>query len=163
MIDKEVLAEGVTERTAASLRAIAMAMAGGVAALGGAAFWFFVTGEKLPQPQEVKLINALTTVSMLWAMAAIFVGERLWKNTLAKLDGPAAADGAVQTGYILRLALREGAALLGLVVCLLAALNGVLRAFPAYWVNLAPAALFLFFLAARWPSLDNLRAQVRES
>lgn len=156
------MAEAVTERTAATLRLIAGAMGAGVVLLAGVAFYFFVAGEKTPQPGEVRVINILTGIVMLQALAAIAAAEFVWRKLLSRVEEPGAADGAVLSASIVRLALREGAAMLGLVVCLLAALNGTLRVYPAYWVNLAPSAFFLFFLAARWPSLDGLREQVRE-
>lgn len=134
----------------------------GVVLFAGVAVWQWAVSAATPQPGDARLINMLTTVAMGWSVAAILLSEKLFKKLLSAVDNPARADSAVQTAWIVRAAVREGAAMLGVVVCLLAALKGVLQAFPAYWVNLVPAALFLGFLATRWPSLENLRAQVRQ-
>ena len=102
----------------------------------------------------------LATVAMLVAVSCIVASEIAWRSLLKKSAGP--LGGRVQIAFIIRLALREGAGLLGMVVAYLAALNGVLRVYPAYWVNGAPFALFLGFLAAHWPSAETLAVEARE-
>jgi hypothetical protein len=56
--------------------------------------------------------------------------------------------------------MREGAALLGVVVCIISAKSGVMHLYPAYWANLAGAALFWFYLVVHWPSSERLTAEV---
>jgi hypothetical protein len=97
---------------------------------------------------------------MVVAFASIVGSELAWRLILRK--GSGALGGRVMTAYIVRLALREGAGLIGMTAAYLAALNGVLRAYPAYWVNLAPFGLFLGFLAAHFPSAERLAAEARD-
>lgn len=163
MTDRFALAEGIDEKAPRVLQAIAGSMAFGVLVLAGLALWFRLGATQAPAPADVKLINAFTTAVMAWCVGAIVFSEFLWKRQLRAITNPAHAPSIVQTAFIVRLALREGAALLGLVACLLAAMKGVLTAYPAYWVNAAPAALFLFFLAVSWPSREGLRRQVLEA
>jgi hypothetical protein len=160
---RDALAEGLTPRAAATLRVVSGAMGGGVIVLSALAVSAHLrSAGAAPLPQDVRVINMMTVMTMAWSLAAIVAGETLWKRRLASVENPAGADAAVTAAFVIRLACREGSALLGGVVCLLAAMKGVLRAYPAYWVDLVPAALFFGFLAARWPSLEGLRRQVRE-
>jgi hypothetical protein len=56
-----------------------------------------------------------------------------------------------QAGRLIELALREGAAFFGLVVCVLGIQNGALAARPIYWVNALSAILFLLYAAVTFP------------
>ena len=152
--------EGVSPLTARMLTLIVSAMGGGLTLMAGLVFWSYInTAAKVPTPIEVQSINTLTTMMMAAALCAIVASEFIWRAMLRKTSG--ALGARVQTAYILRLACREGAGLLGMTVAYIAALNGVLRVYPAYWVNLAPFALFLGFLATHWPSVEKLTAEAR--
>ena len=154
-------AEGVSPATAQQLQIIAGSMGAVLTVMAGLIAWTSISGAgKIPTPENVRIINLLTTVAMLVAVSCIVASEIAWRSLLKKSAGP--LGGRVQIAFIIRLALREGAGLLGMVVAYLAALNGVLRVYPAYWVNGAPFALFLGFLAAHWPSAETLAVEARE-
>ncbi len=163
MTSPHAVVEGLTENCAKTLRLLSGAMSAGVLAVAGVVAFFYARsgGEPLP-PNAARLINILTMGAMAWTVAGIALGEFLWRRGVRGVDSPARADAGVQAAFLVRLAVREGTALLGLTTLLLGAMNGVLAAFPAYWVNAAPAVLFLFFVWARWPTLDGLRSQVRD-
>ena len=74
----------------------------------------------------------------------------------------AALAGRLRGAWILRLALLEGSALFGIVVCLIGALDGTLREQPVFWLNAIPAILFLVFAAATFPTRDRLLERLRE-
>ncbi|HEX4047184.1 MAG TPA: hypothetical protein VH309_05095 [Elusimicrobiota bacterium] len=153
---------GLDDATSRALRAVAFAMGGGVALLGAfSLFFYFRSSPAAPSARSVRLVNLLTAVSMAAAFSAIVVSELVWKKMAA---GASAADAnaRTRTAFIARAALREGAALLGTVTFFLACQDGVLRAYPAYWVDLAPAALFWSFLWMHWPSLENLKTELAE-
>jgi hypothetical protein len=57
---------------------------------------------------------------------------------------------------VLRLAMLEGAALLGLVICLLGAVSGEIYARPIYWLNATSALAFVLFSAWTFPGRDRL-------
>ncbi len=153
--------DGVPREAAHLLQIIASAMGGGLILMAGLVVWSYVNAAaKVPAASEVKAVNTLTTVMMILALISIVASEYFWRIALRRTPGALAAR--VQAAYIVRLACREGAALLGMTVAYIAALNGVLRAYPAYWVNLAPFALFLVFLSAHFPSAEKLTAEARE-
>ncbi|MBI2787732.1 MAG: hypothetical protein HYX59_03525 [Elusimicrobia bacterium] len=153
--------DGVPPATARQLRIIAGAMAAGLTAFAAVVVWFYAASAgQVPDPKSVQVINSMTTTAMILALGLIVASEFAWRSVLRQ---PAGSLGArVQTAFIVRLAMREGAGLLGLVVAFLAARGGVLRAYPAYWAGLAPYGLFLAFLAAHWPTEERLGAEARE-
>lgn len=112
----------------------------------------------------VLLLSVSAVVASLFAFAAILRAERV----AAIVRGEDAGEGAarlldlVRTAYILRLAILEAPAMLGLVVCLLATMNGALASRPALWLNALPAALLVAFSLATFPTRDRLLFLVRE-
>jgi hypothetical protein len=145
---------------ARTLRMISAAMGAGLAIVAALVLWAYVgAAGTVPSPVDVKSINVFTTVAMVFALAATIASELAWRGGVRKSAG---TSGGVQTAFIVRLACREAAALLAMTVAFLAAGNGVLRTYPAYWVNLAPFVLFLIFLASHWPAAERLEAEVRE-
>jgi hypothetical protein len=156
-------AQALQEGTARTLRAVAFAMCNAVLALVAlAVFFHFRSASLVPDPGMVKLVNGMTMLAMGLACAAIVLSEIVWKKMLA---GATAADAnrKVVSAYAVRAALREGAALLGCAALFVAAHSGVLRAYPSYWVDLAPAGLFISFLYAHWPSLARLKAELADA
>ncbi len=140
------------------LQLIALAMGGGLILMAGLVFWSYLNATaQVPTPQEIKAINTLTTTAMVITLLAIVISEVCWRAMIRKTSGMFKAR--VQTAYIVRLAFRESAGLFGMTVAYIAALNGVLRVYPAYWVNMLPVALFLLFLAVHWPSTGSLTAE----
>ena len=154
-------AEGVSPATVQQLQIIAFSMGAGLVTMSSLIAWFyFKAAELAPASEHVRAVNSLTTIAMLVAVSCIVASEIVWRQVLKKSTG--ALSDRVRTAFIVRLALREGAGLVGMVVAYIAALNGVLRAYPAYWVNLAPYGLFLGFLATHWPTSGKLADEARE-
>jgi hypothetical protein len=153
-------ADALDEETARILRVIAFAMGNGIALLTGISIFLYARSTAgSPSLSSLRFINLMTALSMAASVAAIVASEILWKTLLR---GAAAADvnAKTQAAFIVRSAVREGAALLGSVTFFLACQDGVLRAYPAYWADLVPAGLFVSYLYLHWPSLDNLKAEV---
>lgn len=143
--------DGIPPEVARQLQIIALAMGAGLALMAGLVFWaYHNAAAAVPSPAQVKSINALTAIMMAVSLGLIVGSELAWRSLLLKSPRP--LSGRVQTAFIVRLACREGAGLLGMTVAYIAAVSGVLRVYPAYWVNLAPFALFLVFLATHWPT-----------
>ena len=146
-----------------TLTVIAGAMGMGVLMLCAVvAFFRFSATGRAPTPDSLRTINLLTTIAMAYALGGIFVSEMLWRTRVRVATAENAAA-TVQTAFILRAAVREGAALLGAVVALMAAQGGILALYPAYWANLAPCFLFGTFLFAHWPSAANLKAELSDA
>lgn len=153
--------DGVPPAVSRQLQVIALAMGAGLALMAGLVLWaHHSAAAAVPSPAQVKSINALTAIMMAVALALIVGSELAWRSLLLKSPRP--LSGRVHTAFIVRLACREGAGLLGLTVAYIAAISGVLRVYPAYWVNLAPFALFLVFLATHWPTEEKLAAEARD-
>jgi hypothetical protein len=124
-------------------------------------FLYWRSNGAAPTPQSLKVVNTMTILSMAASFAAIVASEFAWKKMLiGAVEGN--VNSKTQTAFIVRAALREGAALAGAVTLLLACQDGVLRAYPAYWVDLVPAALFWSFLYLHWPSFENLKVELAE-
>ncbi len=153
--------EDVSPATAQTLKIVAGAMGAGLTLMAGLVAWSYVNSAgKTPTPYDARLVNLLTTAAMLVAVVSTVASEFLWRRLVKATPGVLGVR--VQGAFIVRLALREGAGLLGMTVAYIAALDGVLRAYPAYWVNLAPYGLFLTFLAAHWPTAETLASEARE-
>jgi hypothetical protein len=110
------------------------------------------------------------------AHAAAFVvcaalGQILFQ-VLLRPAGRAGSDGGrvefepflliYQRAALVRLALLEGAALFGLVVCFLVAGSGQLRTDPLLALNALSALYLLLVAGASFPTEDRLRAKWRE-
>ncbi len=153
--------DGVPPTVARQLQVIAFAMGSGLALMAGLVLWaHHNAAAAVPSAAQVKSVNALTAIMTAAALVLIVGSELAWRSLLLKSSRP--LSGRVQAAFIVRLACREGAGLLGLTVAYVAAVSGVLRVYPAYWVNLAPFALFLVFLATHWPTEDRLAAEARD-
>jgi hypothetical protein len=153
-------ADALEDGMARTLRIVAFAMGTGLVLLAALSIFFYERSSAVvPTPQSLRLINTLTIISAGYALVTIVLSEILWKRVLS---GVVAADANAKTqqAFVVRAATREGGALLASVTFFLACGDGVLRAYPAYWIDLAPAALLLSFLYLHWPSLENLKAEV---
>jgi len=120
-----------------------------------------------PGPDEFLLANILSTINGATLLTVGSVGSFLFQRifsseilmtlpdanpeTLASL-----AVGKLRSAMILRLALFEGAAFFGITVCILAMINGVLDAEPAYWLNLGSLAIFAAFGILTFPTKERL-------
>lgn len=135
-------------------------MAGGLTLMAGLVAWANSRSTAVPTPDHLRLVNLLTTLFMAVAAGAIVFSEFLWRRVLRTAKGDLSAR--VQTAFIVRLACREGAGLLGMTAAYIAALNGALKVYPAYWANLAPYGLFLGFLATHAPTAERLESEARE-
>ena len=151
-------AGAVPEETARTLRVLLAAMAGGLCLLAAVVVYFSASySGPAPGAALVATLNRLTMTAMAAAAALIVASEAVWRALLRADAGAAAAR--LQSAFLARAALREGAALCGLVVALLCATHGVLRLYPAYWSNFVPFALFLIFAQLHWPTPESLAAE----
>lgn len=133
-------------KTVAVLRVILGAMCAGIAFFAVIVLWFAFGAPPRPgnPPHAVfSLVNAVVFVSTLGA-------HLLLPRLLAKSAEPTPASW--QTSMIVRHAPLEGGALLGLVICFLAAPTGALAAQPALWLNALPAVFFWGVVARNWPT-----------
>lgn len=153
------MSEDIDPLVARSLQVIAFAMGLGVFLLAGVIVFTYFQNARAATPDGLRLINAMTMVTMGVTAAAVVLSEVLWKTLLRR---PGEFGRRLNAAFLARAACREGAALIGCVTALLAAMNGTLRSYPAYWADLAPAALFWSFLYVHRPSAENLKAELSD-
>lgn len=137
---------------------------------------FMYTRSAMLEPGETDLdtVRTLTVVHFIFLVAnvgsSLFFTQRLFspegmRDALAADDAQSAAKRCVlqqRTALIVRLAVLEGSAFFGLAVCMIGAMNGVLRVTPAYWVNLLSPFLLISYGIATFPSRERLVAWFEE-
>ncbi len=118
-----------------------------------------------PEPGSDGMLRNLTIASTVFFLVALPTSKLIYESFFRKkLDsqspsGEMGVDevmGKIRTAFIVRSAILEAAAFLGLIACLIAIFTGWLQQQPLYWVNLLPAAAFVAFTAATVPSRDRL-------
>lgn len=127
----------------------------------------------LPQDFAVQTIGLMTVVHLVLAIVIYLVAPRIEniiykqaknnsdaRTTTIALAGQAL--GVIRTARIVRLALYEGVALLGLVICYLAMTMNVMVAHPVYWVNAATAAIMAGYVVLTFPNPERLTAIFNE-
>jgi hypothetical protein len=151
----------VPKHVVATLHAFLFALAGSLCVFAAVVVYFHVkSAGVVPAPEQVRTDNALTMVAMAAGAALIVASEAVWRASLRASPGPLSHQ--ILNAFVARAAMRECAALLGLVVAFLCARNGVLRLYPAYWANVAPFGLFLVFAKMHWPTAENLAAEAAD-
>jgi len=103
-------------------------------------------------------LRTLTTANAAVLLGAFAFGHLIFRSRLSfRSRNVAASVAALRAAILLRLALLEGAALFGVVVCFLATGSGP-PADPRVWLNLASPAAFLLFSAVTFPTRERLAA-----
>lgn len=148
--------EGGLPGAVQTLRLIHLAMGGSIAMFAGIALYlYFTTAQKAPAPGDETFMRA-------FSMAVAVFGAGLWIASGfaygSKLRGPGGFLARVQAAEVVRLAMREGAAFLGLIGCMQGAMNGMLAAQPLYWLNGLPAFAFWVFVVRSLAVEERLRA-----
>ena len=65
--------------------------------------------------------------------------------------------------WILRLAMREGAALFGAVTCLICSFTGALESQPLYWLNLLGPVFLVVFSVLTFPTSGSLASHIKKA
>lgn len=133
------------------------------------------TPEKAPPDSADSILPILTGVHAVVAglnvIAAIFVyrfcispkgAAFLQQQSAVRGDLQVPVMGAIFTGFIFSAALLEGAALFGIIVCLMGILEGTIRQEPGYWLNLFSYVIFAAFMVKTFPTRMRLENVFRE-
>lgn len=116
-----------------------------------------------PAPDGINVSMFLTWTHLVFAVTIYVLVAVVWPMIAFSSQKTAEADSGdkviaiLQQGMILRLAMLEGAALFGLVVCLLSVFNGSLYQQPLIWINLVSAAVMIAVSGATFPTRDRLQ------
>ncbi|MBX2992483.1 MAG: hypothetical protein KF749_15125 [Bacteroidetes bacterium] len=113
---------------------------------------------------DVSLLDTLSSIHAIYAFGAYSLAMLLYKRQIAgsetdvnpDADRVSAFLSRVRTAQIVRLALYEGAAFMGLVVCMLAAMNGTLHVHPIYWWNVASTAILAGLIVLTFPTRTKI-------
>ncbi|GIV61884.1 MAG: hypothetical protein KatS3mg044_0750 [Rhodothermaceae bacterium] len=155
----------LTPANVRTLQVIESALAAGVTLFAVVIFFLYLTRSAVPgDAADVQLIRMLTYGHLLVAVGVYTVVGRVYAMMLGGTGAPATAEEAwnrLRTAGIVRLALLEGVALFGLVVCLLAVIAGVMARHPGYWINLISAVGMVGFVALHFPTTDRLEQTFR--
>lgn len=137
-------------------------------------YFFNLTDTEPQEPPDSSVLKILTVVHILEAGIAYIVGFILYRHVVSRrrllkhailplsrgmnqrgsLEGNCAA--AMFSGTVLRLAMYEGTALFGLVICLTGSLDGTLQHYPLYWLNLFSLVFMILFILITFPTRQKL-------
>jgi len=145
-----------------------------VAIVSGALFFLtvvlFISGVRGDGiPGDVEVVRLLSIVHLGFGLsvygAATYLYESKFRISAAVQSGPQLVEtflGALRTASIIRLAMFEGVAFFGLVVCLVAAQAGILQGNPEYWLNALSAVILAGLAATTFPTTKRVEAIFRE-
>lgn len=148
----------------------------------GVVLFFFIvlgmylggSGKDRQDPPDLSLIQILTVVHVFEACIVYATGFFVYRFVVSKrqllkllhmtsdLDEgrrvfpESRCIGILFTGTIIRLALYEGVALFGLIVCLLSSIEGVLQQHPVYWLNLFSFVFLILYILLTFPTRQRL-------
>lgn len=110
----------------------------------------------------LSIVNAVFTVTAFGASRIVFekmfnVGTALNNAT----DPYLAAIAMIRSAVLVRSVILEGAAMFGLVVCMIAATGGFTHTDPIYLLNTASYVLFIAFGMMTFPTKDSLTSIFR--
>lgn len=170
-IDPVEFQRALTSQVMLPLQVIHGAVAGSVIVFAAAVVFVASTTTPPADPQSVASLDLLMMIHGLVAVGCYLSARMIFDRQLRKTyepssvqtgtgvspeEGAAHALQLLRTAVIIRLALIEAPAVIGLVICLVAALQGVLTDYPRYWINAVPAIILIFFVAATFPTSDRL-------
>ena len=173
--------EAALPQAVVATRIVALGLCGGVATFSVVVLVLSArVGPPEPAQGAAGVLAALSLVDAVFALAAYALSGVLYGSMLTPERLEAAAGGepapgesegralgrrvvaAIQTAMILRFAVLESAAIMGLAACLIGVFNGGLRAQPLYWLNAVPAGLFLAYVLSHLPEPERFREVFRE-
>lgn len=155
------LDDALTPENVRVLQVLSAALGAGVLTFALVVLLLSTSTDAAASPADVELTRVMSGAHVALALmlyaAALFVYRALVGRARQASTADALTQG-IRTAEVARLALVEGAALFGLVVCLLGVLNGALQAAPVYWFNLFSTVVMLAVVALSFPTRDRLEA-----
>lgn len=134
-----------------------------------------VIGAMQPEPaqrQPLENIQLFSTVHAFVAFGCVAMSVVLFKLRFTNQPPPAGLEtpaevveeglSVLRAAQVLRMALLEGPALFGGVVCFLAATGGLLREHPVIWLNALTTLVLVVVTAATFPTETRVRALIAE-
>lgn len=156
--------KGITQEKVRTLQILCGALGMGILIFTGVVIFLHFQGmAKAPTPKPenfqfstvLSLVHGLAGISILgmaFFLPLFLLKQGLNQETSDEADLGQQCLGRITGYYIVKMALLEGIALLGLVVCLLSSMNGVLYRESVYWANLATPFIFWAILLSEFPT-----------
>ena len=137
--------------------------------IGALLLLFFVLFQTLSTPDipvavDDMVVRMLSVVHLVYGLAGYVLAPLLFRRVLGRgitKRNPDRVAKAIRNAYIMRLTLFEGVAYFGLVILLIAAMDGVLALFPQYWLNLLSTLVLLVFLPATFPTRERVHLELQ--
>ena len=178
-VDVQDFEAALTRQQLLPLQVVQMGIAAGAVAFAGVVAFLATSGQfgpKEPEPSGLLVVQVLTVAHFAVFCAGYVVGgmlsraqfspERLSRamgktfrgpTGQAVKDPPGKCLAIIRTATILRLALLDAGATLGLATCLVAQAMGVLGEQPAYWANVATTPILVAYAALTFPTAARVR------
>jgi len=162
-----------------TMQIIHIAMPLGVVFLFGLVVLFHTRNSAGASSQKVSLIKLLSFFHAAVAVIVYKISRPLFDRTLLKCSRPGYRCGtspvsetqpdpalqivrAILSAQLIRLALFDAVAVFGLIICLSAAIVGVLQQYPVYWLNTLSSLFLVWFVSARFPTEERLEDLFRK-
>jgi hypothetical protein len=174
-VTREQFQSVLTDAAVRTFQIIQGAIGAGVAMFFTAVLFVSQQSPALPDAEAVGPVNLLSLVHAFVAAAAYAaanffyttafkedklkegVAKTLYDQQRMPITDPAEKClAAIRTATIVRLALWEAPALFGLVVCMIASTNGLLREYSMYWLNLMTGLIFIGLVVITFPNKEKL-------
>lgn len=175
--------EALTPGQIRTSRIIHSAMAAGLLMFGLIVLYIYTQTEAAdPDTELISTLNLLSLVNAVVAIGSWIAGKVLFerqfssynlKDALARpmttqegriieMSAGQRCISMIRTAFIIRLALFEGSAFLGLAVSLLAVLGGAAAVDPQYLFNMITAAVAIAFIGVTFPSKEHFEGVFQE-
>ena len=173
MISRTEFEKSLGPETLRGSQIIHIALAFGVTIFFVVVLVLYSFGSPQSEPDE-GLIRMLCMALMVMAISAYGVAFLRYKKVITKISFSepfVSTEGRVyknvgdifvvrlRTAQIIRLALFEGVAFFGLVICILSVQNGLLYEQPIYWAAALPALVVVLLVAQTFPTKERMVAE----
>jgi len=167
--------EALTPAQIRTSRIVHSALAAGVLVFGLSVLFLYSQTEAAdPDADLISTLNLLSLVNVIVAIGSWIAGKIIFErqfsayNLKAGLTSPVTTPegrildmspgqrciSIIRTAFIIRLALFEGSAFLGLGVAMIAVLRGAAAVDPQYLLNMVTAAVAIVFIGVSFPSKE---------
>jgi hypothetical protein len=130
-------------------------------------------GSVRPTTTEFEIMKLLSTVHVVFALLALIGSEAVFRwladvRRIAESDTDttplfvAKCVSRFRTASIARLAILEGAAMFGLMVCLVGLTRGILDVEPMYWLNIASTFVMMTVAVWKFPTRERVISALQE-
>jgi hypothetical protein len=171
----------LTEQHLKELQIIYFALGFGVFIFTMVLFFIYNTISEFVTSQDYSHILLLSVLHFVLLLVCFPISRYLFENTLqgkwiSKITNMTLGQSGspetkkpielfwdrLRTAHIIRLALFEGIALFGLVICTLAMFDGTIQQYPVLWINLISPMVFGIILVLYFPTVEKLERFFRE-